>query len=285
MILDKGPSQKIMKEAYNLYFKGHEDQALSRYMFLAAQGYEVANYNAAFILEKSRDPKNFKRAALYYSRSAGLGNQVARRKLGDYYYKIGDHVGASAHYLLAISDENPDAEALFNLGYAYETGHGLVKDLWSAYDMYKASLDVSKSGRIAINLSLLKLNFKIFFMNLKSGKAFNFVKKNPQVGVKSRKKPDKTLSMVLTLVLTTILYFYINYYHPRQNRVQRQVRNNDSENIPYSVRSNESSESIAKESPSVHSDSSTSEKSVEFRFRRSADSVKNNINEEDDQVD
>lgn len=269
-----------------MYAKGFEDQALSRYMFLAAQGYETANYNAAFILEKTHDPKHLKRAALYYSRSAALGNQIARRKIGDYYYKSGDHVSAAAHYLIAVKDNNPDAESLFNLGYAYETGQGVVQDLWSAYDMYRASLAVSKSGRIAINLALFKLKAKIMYKNFQAGKGLNFWTKKPQVGIKSRKNSDKTMSMVLTLMLTVIIYFYINYYHPRQNPIRRQP-NNNSEGHQVEVRLNDSLESLANDatnSPYIHSDSSSSEKTVEFRFRSSANSL-NNRNDEEDQVD
>ena len=61
-VLEKGPALKMFKEAHRLFTQGHEDQALSRYIYLAAQGFEVANFNAAFILENSKDPSRFGRA-------------------------------------------------------------------------------------------------------------------------------------------------------------------------------------------------------------------------------
>lgn len=261
-VLDKGPSLKLFKEAHQFFVTGFEDQALSRYIYLAAQGYEIANFNAAFILERTKDRIHLKRAAFFYSRSAIMDHSFARKKLGDVYSKMGDQISAVAHYVVAAKSDNPDPEALFNLGYAYETGIGLKKDLWSALDMYTASLSQGKSGKIAVSLALTKIRVKIFLENLKTLNVPG-IKRNV---LKSRKETNQIFSMLLTLLLTSVIYWYINYYHPQHqnnnNRAlpQRQLHN------PEPVRVND------QERPaSIHSDSSSSLPQTEFatfRFRR-----------------
>lgn len=62
------------------------------------------------------------------------GYAVARVKLGDYhYYGYGtsvDYETAAAHYRLA-SEQQHNAQAMFNLGYMHEQGLGLKQVLYS----------------------------------------------------------------------------------------------------------------------------------------------------------
>ncbi|CAF4651906.1 unnamed protein product, partial [Rotaria magnacalcarata] len=39
-------------EAYNLYRQGHIEQAFMKYLYLAELGYEVAQSNAAYLLDQ-----------------------------------------------------------------------------------------------------------------------------------------------------------------------------------------------------------------------------------------
>ena len=271
----------MFKEAERLFVNGFEDQALSRYIYLAALGFEVANFNAAFILESTRDPIHLKRAAFFYSRSARMENSVARRKLGDAFSRMGDDISAVAHYLVSSKSDSPDPEALFNLGYAYENGFGLKKDLWSALDIYTASLSHGKSGKIAVSLALTKVRVKLFFQNLKNMKSSSLKKR--KITLKSRKRSDNTISMLTTLMLTGLIFWYFNYFQPRQ-----QQRNGEREQavqrvqlIQEEVQMREYDSSLEGSvygdanhpgnnfSESIHSDSSSSPcPSTEFRFRR-----------------
>lgn len=245
-VLEKGPALKMFKEAHRLFTHGHEDQALSRYIYLAAQGFEVANFNAAFILENSKDPKNFERVLFFYTRSAKFDNPEARKKVGDAYYKIGDVVAAVAHYIEASRLESPDPEALFNLGYAYENGIGLKKDLWSALDMYASSLARGKSGKLAVSLAITKVRFKIFLQRLNNLKASsqNYNLKGKKLSIKSRRDFENFKTLFLTIFLSSFIYFYFNHYLPRQ---QQQRQNNENEG---SVNNDQYQ--------SIHSDSSSS---------------------------
>lgn len=283
-VLDKGPSLKIFKEAHQLYLGGFEDQALSRYIYLAAQGFEVANFNAGFILEHSKDPKHLQRAAFFYHRSAQMDNSEARKKVGDVFYKLGDAISAVAHYVVAAKAENPDPEAMFNLGYAYETGIGLKKDLWSAMDLYTASLSRSKSGKIAVSLALAKLRAKLIFEKLKNPRRSK--SKYRKSELKPKKESDKVITMLITLLLIGVIYWYMNIFQPRQERL-RIARNHVQNNVRHDSSSPESNNervliSEPVKSPSIHSDSSTEASNVElteFRFRRTPKTTSHEVEE------
>ena len=301
-ILDKGPSSlKLLKEAHQLYLNGFEDQALSRYIYLASQGYEIANFNAGFILEQTKELKHLQRAAFFYSRSAQMENSEARKKVGDAFSKLGDQISAVAHYVIAAKAENPDPEALFNLGYAYETGIGLKKDLWSAIDMYTASLSRGKSGKIAVSLALTKVKIKLLLENLKNPKTSK--SKYRKNSLKSRKESDKLTSMLFSLIIIGVIYWYLNIFQPRQQRLRRaqnvqtvrQEIQNFSDNIKNSNSIDNSAEAngspeVVKRSPSIHSDSSSESSKVEFtefRFRHSPkiNSKEVDEKEKEDEVD
>lgn len=276
----------MFKEAQQLYFSGLEDQALSRYIYLAAQGFEVANFNAGFILEHSKDPKHLQRAAFFYQRSAQMDNSEARKKVGDIYFKLGDPVSAVAHYVVASKSDNPDPEAMFNLGYAYETGIGLKKDLWSAMDLYTASLSRGKSGKIAVKLALAKVKAKLIFEKLKNPRSSKSkFRKNP---LKPKKESDKVMTMLITLLFIVVIYWYMNYFQPRQERL-RIIRNQVENNISHNTSSPElNTERVAigetVRSASIHSDSSSETSNVElteFRFRRTPKTTSDELAEKD----
>ncbi len=201
----------MSREAYGLHMKGHQDQALSRYIYLAAQGIEIANYNAAFILEHSDDRKHYSRSMFFYSRSALLENSASRTKLGNALFSH-DPVAAASFFYSAARNQVPYAEAMFNLAYSFECGLGLKTDLYSAIDMYLAAANKEKSAYIAVNLSLLRCYAKLWFQTLLK---FFESEKEAAVSEKSYKTEnsiDKWWTMLLTLLFTCFVYWYINFY-------------------------------------------------------------------------
>lgn len=68
------------------------------------------------------------RALQYWGRAAAQGYSPAQVKLGDYhYYGLGtsiDYEMAAMHYRLA-SEQQHNAQAMFNLGYMHEMGLGM----------------------------------------------------------------------------------------------------------------------------------------------------------------
>lgn len=101
------------------------------------------------------------RAFMYWSRSAAQGYSIARVKLGDYhYYGLGtkiDYEMAVNQYRLASDNQN--AQALFNLGYMYEKGLGLKRDIYLAKRYYDLAATASSDAQVPVALALIKLCF------------------------------------------------------------------------------------------------------------------------------
>lgn len=160
-------------DAFTDYKEGKVMTSHVKYSFLAELGYEVAQSNAASLLDNSELSKyyssneSYTRAFMYWSRSATQGYSVARVKLGDYYYYgQGVHPDfelAAAQYRLA-SDRS--AQALFNLGYMHEQGLGLRKDFYLAKRYYDQAADSSHDASIPVLLAKTKLYTVHFFESL-----------------------------------------------------------------------------------------------------------------------
>jgi len=90
-VAERGKWGEMMMEAHADYRRGRQDEALVKYLILAELGYEVAQSNAAYILDKGDTSlydqhELYKRALVYYTRAAAQGYSAARVRLGDYYY-------------------------------------------------------------------------------------------------------------------------------------------------------------------------------------------------------
>lgn len=251
--LEKGEILNISREAYRLFLNGFEDQALSRYIYLAAQGIEIANYNAAFILENSDNGKHSKRSLFFYGRSALLENSTAKMKIGNALFSgsngISDFVAAASFYYSAARSQVPSAEAMYNLGYSFEYGKGLKKDLYSATDMYMATLNKEHSAYIAVNICLLRCYAKLWMTKLHkllSGEPI-IMKRIPLE--KGEKNQDKLWFMFITLVFTCFIYWYMNFYQnqpiPPIHRQEQEQRGPESpsQTLAYSESENESESS------------------------------------------
>ena len=92
-----------------------------KYLLLAELGYEVAQSNAAYIMDRKEtelfNPEEmWKRALVYWSRAAAQGYSAARVRLGDYYYYGWgtdiDYETAASHYRIASEQQN-NAQVLF----------------------------------------------------------------------------------------------------------------------------------------------------------------------------
>ena len=153
---ERGAWISEINEAYQDYKAGRIDQALVRYAFLADLGYEHAQSNAGFILDRGESTlfdknQSLARALSYWSRAASQGYVVARLKLGDYhYYGFGtepDYSTSAFHYRFAAeNDRNP--QAMFNLGYMHEQGYGMDKDIHLAKRYYDLAAATSSEAQV-----------------------------------------------------------------------------------------------------------------------------------------
>lgn len=114
-------------------------------------------------------PESLKRALVNWNRAATQGYQVARLKLGDYYYygkgTAVDYQQAASHYKYA-SEVSHNPQAMFNLAYMHENGLGLRKDAHLAKRFYDMASETSAEAYLPVALALFKLNFMFSFDGL-----------------------------------------------------------------------------------------------------------------------
>jgi SEL1 protein len=163
--------------------------ALEEYLRLAEMGYEVAEVNAAKVMDMlsasssislvptstkddllrslhsffnlvglSRLPLNSSQEAfLLYQRAAEQqGNFKARVRVGDFYFygQFGsvDLQEAASHY--RIASEGKDARAQFTLGLQHHYGLGLTKDLHLAKRYYELAFESASESKLAVYVQL-----------------------------------------------------------------------------------------------------------------------------------
>jgi SEL1 protein len=153
-----------------MYREGNTNGALLTYTLLAELGYEVAQSNVAYILDQGQSSlfnktETLQRAFLHWNRAASQGYTIARVKIGDYhYYGYGtevDYETAAIHYRMA-SEQQHNAQAMFNLGYMHEQGLGMKQDIHLAKRFYDMAAETSADAQVPVLLALSRLN--IFFV-------------------------------------------------------------------------------------------------------------------------
>lgn len=166
-VAERGKWSDQLMTAHTDYVEGRIDEAFVTYYLLAEMGYEVAQSNAAFILDKGEttilsEEEGLVRALQLWARAAVQGYSAAQVKLGDaHYYGRGtkvDYEAAASHYRSA-SDQQHNAQAMFNLGYMHERGLGLAKDRHLAKRCYDLAAEASPDARVPVALALIKLSF------------------------------------------------------------------------------------------------------------------------------
>lgn len=184
-VAERGHWGERFMQAYNDYREGNIKPAFVKYAFLSELGYEVAQSNAAFILDREEllstfsKSEGYKRALMYWKRSAAQGYVMARVKLGDHHYygqgtKV-DYETAASHYRIA-SDQLNNAQAYFNLGYMHERGLGLKKDIHLARRYYDLAAEASEEAQVPVALVKLKLKVIKFWNTLQLGQFVEFLR-------------------------------------------------------------------------------------------------------------
>lgn len=170
-VAERGRWGSLMMKAHNDYKDGRMSEAFIKYAFMSELGYEVAQTNAAFLLDRQdvdilTKNETLRRAFMYWGRSADQGYSVARVKLGDYhYYGLGtkvDYELAASQYRQA-SEQQHNAQALFNLGYMHEQGLGLQRDYHLAKRYYDLAAETSPDAQVPVALARIKLGLVYSF--------------------------------------------------------------------------------------------------------------------------
>jgi SEL1 protein len=178
------------KEANEAYESGDLDTALVDYMLAAEQGFENAQANVAYILDKQR-PRvalpligsflekkmsvvgDASLALLYWTRSAKQSNIDSLVKMCDYYLEgVGtppDQEKAAACYQ-AAAETLASAQAYWNLGWMHENGVGIDQDFHLAKRFYDHALETNKEAFLPVTLALFKLRARSFWNSVTHGK-------------------------------------------------------------------------------------------------------------------
>ncbi len=210
-VAERGRWGDLMMEAHSDYKKGRADEALMKYLILAELGYEVAQSNAAFILDRGEtelyaQEELWKRALVYWTRAAAQGYSPARVRLGDYYYygwgTAQDYETAAFHYRVASEQQN-NAQAMFNLGYMHELGHGMRQDIHLAKRFYDMAAETSADAKVPVALALAKLGV---YFTLKDWQNYKLLI-SPEVLARLEKNWDIYLLSVLMGLLGILVLF------------------------------------------------------------------------------
>ncbi|CAK9806381.1 Protein sel-1 homolog 1 [Anthophora plagiata] len=211
-VAERGKWSDQLMVAHNDYREGRINEAFVNYALLAEMGYEVAQSNAAFILDKGEttilsEEEGLVRALTLWARAAAQGYSAAQVKLGDaHYYGRGtkvDYEAAASHYRSA-SEQQHNAQAIFNLGYMHERGLGLAKDRHLAKRCYDLAAEASPDARIPVALALIKLSFLFGLDYLQEFSLVDHLNKWDQLFGQNW---DLYLIGLLTGMLSLIIYF------------------------------------------------------------------------------
>ncbi|XP_066245072.1 protein sel-1 homolog 1 isoform X1 [Euwallacea similis] len=210
-VAERGRWGELLMQAHADYRDGLYNQAFVQYVLLAELGYEVAQSNAAFMLDRGEVPmldisEGLIRALLYWSRAAAQGYSAAQVKVGDYYYYgLGttvDYETAATQYRVAAEQQH-NAQALFNLGYMHEQGLGMSKDIHLAKRCYDLAAETSVDAKVPVTLALFKLNFLFSMEKLGESPFTRIVDFIDSLGTDW----DLYLISMLMALLATIIYF------------------------------------------------------------------------------
>ncbi|KAL3286272.1 hypothetical protein HHI36_000781 [Cryptolaemus montrouzieri] len=182
-VAERGRWGEVLMQAHSDYRDGRYNEAFVQYSLLAELGYEVAQSNAAFLLDRGEVPmlsgdEALVRGLLYWGRAAAQGYSAAQVKLGDYhYYGLGtpvDYEVAATHYRLA-SEQQHNAQAMFNLGYMHEQGLGMTRDMHLAKRLYDLAAETSSDAKVPVALALLKLNLLFSVESVQQSRIYQIV--------------------------------------------------------------------------------------------------------------
>uniref|UniRef100_U5EUQ4 Putative extracellular protein sel-1 n=1 Tax=Corethrella appendiculata TaxID=1370023 RepID=U5EUQ4_9DIPT len=211
-VAERGKWSEKLMISHQDYRSYRFEEAFMQYILMSELGYEVAQSNAAFLLDRSEinlfknRQEDLVRALQYWGRAASQGYSSAQVKLGDYhYYGLGtnvDYETAASHYRMA-SEQQHNAQAMFNLGYMHEQGLGMKKDIHLAKRCYDLAAETSADAKVPVTLALLKLQILFKLESLKESPFRIIFQLDENIALNW----DLYLITILTILLGAIIYF------------------------------------------------------------------------------
>ncbi|GAA0179701.1 ubiquitin-protein ligase [Lithospermum erythrorhizon] len=233
LVAERGPWSALSRWALESYLKGDIGKAFLLYSRMAELGYEVAQSNAAWILDHygslgvcigesgvCSDVERHQRSHSLWWKASEQGNEHAALLIGDaYYYGRGterDFDRAAEAYLHAKSQSN--AQAMFNLGYMHEHGLGLPFDLHLAKRYYDQALEIDAAAKLPVTLALASLWIR---KNYAGTFLVHLIDSLPEVYPKVEAWVEDVLmeegnATILTLFVCLLTVLYLRERHRRQ---------------------------------------------------------------------
>eukprot|EP00099_Drosophila_melanogaster_P010122 NP_001262882.1 HMG-coA reductase degradation 3, isoform B [Drosophila melanogaster] len=220
-VSERGRWSSRLMMAYSDYKNNRIDEAYMQYSLMAEMGYEVAQSNAAFLLDRKEvhvfndRHEDLIRAFYYWKRAAGQGYSAAQVKLGDYYYygwgTSTDFETAAALYRKA-SEQQYNAQAMFNLGYMHEQGLGMKKDWHLAKRLYDLAAETNSDAKVPVAIALFKLQMLATIESIKESPYRFIFYMDENIAANW----DLYMITVLTLLLGIIMYMRRPFQQPDQ---------------------------------------------------------------------
>ncbi|KAH8311202.1 hypothetical protein KR044_004803 [Drosophila immigrans] len=220
-VAERGRWSSRLMHAYSDYKQNRIDEAYMHYSLMAEAGYEVAQSNAAFLLDREEvhvfndRHEDLIRAFYYWKRAAGQGYSAAQVKLGDYYYygwgTKTDFETAAALYRKA-SEQQYNAQAMFNLGYMHEQGLGMKKDWHLAKRLYDLAAETNSDAKVPVALALFKLQMLAKIESIKESPYRFIFYMDENIAANW----DLYMITILTLLLGIIMYTRRPFQQPEQ---------------------------------------------------------------------
>ncbi|KDN48199.1 hypothetical protein K437DRAFT_267688 [Tilletiaria anomala UBC 951] len=185
----------VFHRAEKAWRRGHREKALLGWMMAGERGYEAAQNNIAWILDRDKrmfripaidvestqeNNSNDRLALLQWTRSAGQNNIDALVKMGDYYFRglgtespgVPSYVKAAFCYQ-AAADSRLSALAYWNLAWMHETGVGVPRqDFVLAKRYYDTAWVINRSeAYLPVLLSLIRLHLRALWATATRGDA------------------------------------------------------------------------------------------------------------------
>ncbi|KAF2758614.1 HCP-like protein [Pseudovirgaria hyperparasitica] len=179
------------EEANEAYEVGDLQTALVGYMMAAEQGFESAQANVAYLLDRAQHCRSWEDtlswakkkatnltddglALIYWTRSAKQLNIDSMVKMGDYY--LGgrgtplDREKAATCYQTA-AETMQCAQAMWNLGWMHENGIGVEQDFHLAKRYYDLALETNpREAYLPVTLALYKLRLRSWWNDITDGR-------------------------------------------------------------------------------------------------------------------
>ncbi|KAG7091020.1 hypothetical protein E1B28_010081 [Marasmius oreades] len=191
LVAERGSwDDELLREAEVAWMTGTDQSrelAMLKWWVAAEQGSEVAQTNLAYVLDQDKSilrltrfspmtPSNdtARLALTQWTRAARQHNIDALVKVADYYYHglgVPDEpevtrLEKAAKYYQAAADTHQSALAMWNLGWMYENGVGVVQDFHLAKRHYDQALETNSEAYLPVFFSVAKLYIRSIWHSL-----------------------------------------------------------------------------------------------------------------------